>query len=161
MPLTLILSISQDPALLDTRNTVLRSAGHVVESSHSIKQAIQQFRGGDFDLVLLCHSIPKQDRDRLTCLIRASGSHTPVVSIAGNADQPYDDFVDVTLQSNPRKLLRGIKHILSGAPMRHQPEKNTVHGNGENGKAQHKTLLRMDDDPNLLAIRRRKGSILD
>jgi two-component system response regulator MprA len=155
MPLTLILSIGQDAALLDTRNIVLRAAGHVVESSHSIRQAIQQFQGGDFDLVLLCHSIPKQDRDRLTCLIRASGSHTLVVSITGNADQPYDDFVDATLECNPRKLLRGIKHILSGAPMRRHPKENTVRSNGEHGKAQHKTLLCIDDDPNLLAIRRR------
>jgi hypothetical protein len=63
MPLILILSVGRDLALLDTRDAMLRACGYIVESELSEKQAINHFRAGDFDLVLLCHSIASQDRD--------------------------------------------------------------------------------------------------
>jgi len=43
----------------DARAKVLQQAGYTVESSLSFTTAIDKFLGaGDFDLVLLCHSIP-------------------------------------------------------------------------------------------------------
>jgi CheY-like chemotaxis protein len=84
MQIVVILAVGFDPSLMRTRSLVLQSAGYIVESASSLKEAVTRFRGGDFDLVLLCHSIPMKDRDQLTCLIRATGSLTPVVSIARN-----------------------------------------------------------------------------
>jgi hypothetical protein len=68
-----------------------------------------------FDLVILCHSIPARDRDRLTCLIRASGSLTPVISVACVAQDSSgsDAFASATVESQPVKLLAGIKDVLA------------------------------------------------
>jgi CheY-like chemotaxis protein len=112
--LTLVLSVGLDSTLLDTHSELLRSAGYTIESAWSVKVAVDRFLTGDFDLVLLCHSIPPRDRDRLTCLIRASGSRTPVVSIAGSLDQ-VDIFANATLEAVPEILLRGIREILNKA----------------------------------------------
>jgi CheY-like chemotaxis protein len=66
---------------------------------------------GDFDLVLLDNSLPTKDRDRLTCLIRASGSRIPVVSVA--PEYTHDDsFADAKLESDTDKLLIGIRCVL-------------------------------------------------
>src|SRR5258706_4056666 len=96
MPLTIVLSVGFDLSLLRARGLVLESAGYLVESASTVKGAADRFQSSDFDLVLLCHSVPRKDRDRLTSLIRASGSRTPIVSIAGNLGE-CDAFANATL----------------------------------------------------------------
>jgi len=61
MSTAFILAVGQDNLLLNTRSSILRTAGYVVESVMSLTQALNQFLTGDFDLVLLCHSIPLQE----------------------------------------------------------------------------------------------------
>jgi DNA-binding response OmpR family regulator len=157
MPLTIILHVGEDPLLLESRTIILRSAGYVVESVRSLKQAADHFLAGDFDLVILCHSIPSKDRDRLTCWIRASGSHTPVCSISDNPGQ-WDEFADANLERDPKKLLAGIKAVLGKAP-RGLSRSAMPDGNGDAGSATAKTwrgtILCIDDEPNLLILRRR------
>jgi DNA-binding response OmpR family regulator len=73
MPTIVILVVGSDQSLLGTQRLILQSAGYSVVSTPSIIEAINRFLSGDFDLVILGHCIPTKDRDRLTCLIRASG----------------------------------------------------------------------------------------
>lgn len=77
MPHTLVLAVGRDSVLLETRSQVLQAAGYTVIPERSLKKAVARFREGDFDLVLLCHSIPAQDRERLTLLLREHTSRTP------------------------------------------------------------------------------------
>lgn len=115
MPLTLILSVCLDPVLLDTRNLILRSAGYTVVPAVSLKEAVDRFRSGDFDLVLLSHTVTEKDQDRLACLIRASGSRIPVVSIASLGCGSHNAFVDATVGADPDELLAGIREALLNA----------------------------------------------
>ena len=80
----------------------------MVESASTVKEAADRFQSGDFDLVLLCHSVPRKDRDRLISLIRASGSRTSVVSIAEN----LDILANATLEDRPNNFLAGIRDVL-------------------------------------------------
>jgi CheY-like chemotaxis protein len=111
MPQTIVLAVGTDPSLLKTRSLVLQSAGYMVESASSVKEAVDRFQSGDFDLVLQCHSVPRKDRDRLTSLIRASGSLTPIVSIAGNLGE-CDAFATATLEDGPSNFLARIRDVL-------------------------------------------------
>jgi CheY-like chemotaxis protein len=77
----------------------------------SVREAVDIFLTGGFDLVLLDNSLPIKDRDRLTCLIRASGSRIPVVSVAPEYSDA-DSFADAMLESDPNKLLIGIRGVL-------------------------------------------------
>jgi len=72
-----VLAVGFDSSLMRTRSLLLQSAGYIVESASSLKDAVARLHAGDFDLVLLCHSIPMKDRDHLTCLIRAT-AHSPL-----------------------------------------------------------------------------------
>lgn len=122
MAVTLILSIGLDPDLMVTRSLVLQSAGYLVVSAYSIKEAVGRFQEGDFDLVLLCQSISTIDHDRLTAWIRASGSRIPIVSVSPRLYQD-DAFAGVTIGSEPAALLRGIREALINATI---PEVRTT-----------------------------------
>ena len=117
MAQTLVLSVGMDTDLLATRNHVLQSAGYTVVSAYSIKEAVDRFRVGDFDLVLLCQSILTDERDRLSLWIRASGSRTPVVSVSGKLYE-RDRFANATVANDPAALLRGIRGVLINAENR-------------------------------------------
>jgi CheY-like chemotaxis protein len=117
MPLTLVLAIGLDALSLGIRISLLQSAGYIVVSAFSIREAANQFLNGDFDLVLLDKSLPAKDRDRITSLIRISGSRIPVVSIASEtiaSETGRDDFfVDATFDEHPDNLLKGISSVLA------------------------------------------------
>src|SRR5690349_16685847 len=106
MSFALILSVGSDPQLLGTRELLLQSAGYAVVSARSVKEAVDRFLGGDFDLVLLCHSLSETERKRVVYLIRASGSFTPVVAIAEYTGQ-NDGLASATIESDPEQLLAG------------------------------------------------------
>ncbi len=89
MPIIIALAIGFDPWLFESQRTAWRSAGCFVTATGSIEEAIGHFSHGDFDLVLLDHSIPSATRDNLTSLLRRSGSLIPTycpVDSSGNVD---------------------------------------------------------------------------
>ena len=106
-----ILAVGLDSSWTDTLSSVWQSNGYLVTSVGSIRDAIDHFRSGDFDLVLLNHSIPAESRERLTFLIRASGSHVPVASISDSSSN-CDTFVDATFMNEPNEVLQGIDDLL-------------------------------------------------
>lgn len=112
LPSTVILMVGHDPALLNTRGLLLRSVGYIVTSTASTQEAIELFQAGDFDLVVLCHSLPEQDREHLIQAIRNGGSATPVLFvIAANVSSP-DRFADLSSGSEPDGLLKTIRKVL-------------------------------------------------
>jgi DNA-binding response OmpR family regulator len=112
MPLTVILAVGLDSSLLASQSSVWQSAGCLVTSAGSIREAIAHFRDGDFDLVLLGRSIPADSRERLTFLIRASGSRTPVVCVADSSGDS-DTFADARIRSEPMRLLEDMREIMA------------------------------------------------
>jgi len=113
MSITVVLAIGMDSWVLEAQRKAWQSAGYFVTSAGSMREAIDDFRGGDFDLVLMSHSIPAQSRERLASLIRASGSHVPVVCVANSVGEG-DAFADATIKNEPNNLLQSIKELLSG-----------------------------------------------
>jgi CheY-like chemotaxis protein len=109
---TLILSIDLDPGILFARETVLRSEGYIVVSAISVKEALRQFQDGDFDLMILGNTLPAKDRERLTCLIRASGSRIPIASIS-STPREQSVFPEAIIPENPVELLAGIRRLLA------------------------------------------------
>lgn len=113
MPRVVVLVVGYDPLLLETRSRVLQSAGYAVTSVRSVKKAVSQFLEGDFDLVVLCHSIPEGDRQRFASLIRGRSSRTPVVFVSAAPGQ-LDPSADVTVENDPNDLVSGLREVLRG-----------------------------------------------
>ena len=126
MPLKVLLAVGLDSSLLQSQRSVWQTAGYHVTSVDSIREGIAQFHEGDFDLVLLSHSIPAESRERLAYLIRASGSRIPVICVS-DSSSGSDSFADATIRSGPENLLQGIEDLLSkqeGRLAARQPNKN-------------------------------------
>jgi len=117
MPVTVVLAVGLDSWMLSAQSAAWKSAGFVVISVSSVKAAIDHFRVGDFDLVLLGRSFPAEIKERLAFLIRASGSRTPVVSLA-NARGDIDTFADVTLGGDPGEFLTEMKQLVASTARR-------------------------------------------
>ena len=111
METIVVLAVCLDPLLPGTQGAVWSSAGYVFLAANSVKEAINHFKEGDFDLVLLGPSSPVDARERLTFLIRATGSHVPVVCIADSPGR-YDSFADATFEPDSSELLTGIGELL-------------------------------------------------
>jgi CheY-like chemotaxis protein len=121
MAMAVILSVGQDYSVLSTRTAVLRSAGYVVEQASSLTEAIDQFRSGDFDLVVLCHSMPLEERQSLIQFIRACGSLLPTLYIAPVSESIRGSLTDGTIGSSPCELLKGIDKALREAMAHSEP----------------------------------------
>ena len=112
LPSATILSVGQDPELLKTRSLVLCANGYAVESC-SIGEAIQHFRAGDFDLVILCHSVPQREREHLIGLIRDCDCSTPVLFVAAASADCPDTLANASSPGDPQELLQSIRDVLS------------------------------------------------
>ena len=112
MAVIVVLAVGLDPWTLLAQDSVWRSEGYIVIPVYSIQDAIDHFNAGDFDLVLLGHSMIIENKERLTYLIRASGSNTPVVCISSSGEGCHT-FADATLKSDPSDLLRGLRELLA------------------------------------------------
>lgn len=114
MQRVVILNVSTNPSLLETRSLLLRAAGYIVVEQSSIKAAANEFLSGDFDAVILCYSIAQEQRDRLVNLIRAQSPSTPILIITGRFGQ-FDRRVDAVIENDPESLLQEVAAILSRA----------------------------------------------
>jgi hypothetical protein len=114
MSTIVVLAVCLDPLLPD--GAVWRSARYIFVAASSINEAINHFKIGDFDLVLLGPSIPVDASKRLTFLIRATGSQVPVVCIGSSSGQD-DSFADATFEQDSNQLLSGIGELLKSKTM--------------------------------------------
>jgi DNA-binding response OmpR family regulator len=112
VPITVVLAVGLDSTQVETHRSVWKSSGFFVIAASTIQTAIDHFKAGDFDLVLLGDSLPFDKKERLAYLIRASGSRVPVVSIGDPSSDP-DSYADATLRSDPKTLLTGISAIVA------------------------------------------------
>ena len=113
MSQTLVLSIGLDLAVLNSRDLLLQSADYIVVPAMSAEEGFRLFQDGDFDLIILCHTLPIEDCERLTRFIRTSGSRIPIASVSGGLRQP-PSIADATLDKSPIELLAGIRDLLAG-----------------------------------------------
>jgi len=114
MPVTVVLAVGLDTTLLEEQISDWLSAGLFITSAGSNREAIVHFKNGDFDLVLLGCSIPSDSRERLTFLLRASGSRVPVVCVT-DISSDCDSFVDA-IKDGSTNILNGIKEIMGNLP---------------------------------------------
>lgn len=110
-----ILAVGQDPMVLNSRCSILRSAGYFVRQAFSIVDSVDLFRNDDFDLLLLCHSIPVLDRDRLISAIRSTGTRIPIYVVASAECDFRAGLADGVLSSRPDDLIKELGAVLAAA----------------------------------------------
>ena len=105
-----ILSISYDTALLHTRAMLLSREGFEVESAVGFSAAIQACKKGTFDLVIMGHSIPPEDKSAIIKQLRAVCS-TPILALRRPNEAPIKTAEYNIDSGDPRRFLSYIKEI--------------------------------------------------
>jgi DNA-binding response OmpR family regulator len=107
-----ILSVSYDVSLLATRKMLLEQKGYAVVNALGFSKALASCNTGGFDLFILGHSIPHDDKLALIESFRAHCS-APIVSL----ERHGEDFVSCDYHASPdapEKFLETIDNILNG-----------------------------------------------
>ena len=84
-----ILSISYDDALLRTREMLLRAQGYLVTSALGRTNAIEECKKGNFDLLILGHSIPNEEKKELIGMFR-NHCPSPVLALRRHGEDTPD-----------------------------------------------------------------------
>ena len=108
-----ILSVSYDLSLLWTRQQMLKQLGYNVVSVEGFVAAIEACEASNlnFDLLILGHSIPAKDKDRIISHFRQR-SNAPILALL----RPHEGTVqsaDRSIDPEPEKLIAAVREILS------------------------------------------------
>ncbi len=108
-----ILSVSYDQTLLNLRRQVLESKGHAVTSACGLRDALQHCDSDTpFDLFILGHSIPHEEKEALLERFRANRPAAPVVALKRLGEE-YVTGADAFIEPNPDQLLKAITKLIS------------------------------------------------
>ncbi len=91
-----ILSVSYDVSLLATRKMLLEQKGYAVVNALGFSKALASCREGGFDLFILGHSIPYDDKLALIESFRANSSG-PILSL----ERHGEDVVPCDFHASP------------------------------------------------------------
>ena len=107
-----ILSLTFDPALSWTRELLFAGAGFQVVSFREVSAALAASVGDEFDLIVLGHSIPREQRQSLISDLRGKCS-TPILALTRHGETPLveAEYLFDSSQS-PALLLETVIGIL-------------------------------------------------
>lgn len=106
-----LLHIGNDPLLLSTRTAILRQRYSVV--AVTIVEAWKTFEHGDFDLVVLCHTVSGKDKTELLGRIKQHSPSVLVVEVLPQYSRK-SQFADEQVDSlNPEDVVGKISALLS------------------------------------------------
>ena len=105
-----ILHVSYDESLLKTRALLLAQPGHDVVSAQSFVESLERCKQGDFDVFILCHSIPHKDKQELVKTFRVNCT-APIISLLRNCDA-HVDTADLHVEPEAGKVLQTVAEVL-------------------------------------------------
>src|SRR5947209_3750845 len=105
-----ILTVGYDAGLMLARNAVLESAGHQVTAVTNRHAAVLVCGANNFDVVLLCHSIPEKEAAKLQRDLEIVGRGTPVMRL------DLWDGVGLEEVRQPEYLLDLLQTTVVGSP---------------------------------------------
>jgi DNA-binding response OmpR family regulator len=106
-----ILSVSYDELLLQMRRMILENAGYDVVSAHGLKKSLEECKKGGFDLFILGHSIPNQDKRQMVETFRRK-CPSPIISLTRGASEQRVDGADYHIDPDPELMLKLIAETI-------------------------------------------------
>ncbi|HKR26907.1 MAG TPA: hypothetical protein VJS11_05615 [Acidobacteriaceae bacterium] len=114
-----IFSISYDPTLLRTREMLLRQLGHRVASAEGFAEAFAMCGEGpgSFDLMILGHSIPHEDK---RAIIRHCGQtcQCPVLALTRLNEQAVPEASRSVDPADTQAFLAAVEELLGSGAQR-------------------------------------------
>ena len=114
-----ILSISYDPTLLTTRHLLLEQMGHQVVSARHLVEALEKCQrdGTEFDLIVLGHTIPHEEKLKMIATCRQHCS-CPVLVLTRRHEPPVPGATLSVESHEPETLIEAVNRLLSDGQRR-------------------------------------------
>jgi len=115
--LSIILSVDDEPSILELRRIVLEQAGYEVLSACDGLEALRMFDANTIDLVLLDYFMPEMDGEAVANEMKRKRPHIPVIIVSASVDCIHrvrgkvDSFV--CKGNGPELLFAEIRRFLS------------------------------------------------
>lgn len=124
-----ILSISYDRTLSTTRGMILAAAGYEVRSVLGLESALAQSGRKDFDLIIIGHTIPLEDRNKILQRVRRS-SKARILALSRLGPDEKLDTADYQLEASdgPIALLDIVRRIFADGDGSAQDGDGSVRG---------------------------------
>ena len=113
-----ILSISYDATLLHTRELLIKGKGHEVVSALGFHGGTEACQLGGFDLFILGHSIPAEDKLELIRCFREKNAGVPVIALTHPHEPPLQEVDRYLDPGDPAELLRSLAFMIDPATER-------------------------------------------
>jgi DNA-binding NtrC family response regulator len=112
-----ILNISYDASLLRTREELLKREGLEVVSVVGFSAALEATRKCQYDLAIIGHSIPRDDKRKLAHEMKICDGHIRILSLRRHDTGPIPE-ADFSLEASegPAALIDMVKRILASQP---------------------------------------------
>ena len=110
---TRILSVGYDRTLMPLRTMVLRSSGHAVEECYTTADALKLL-SDSIDILLICHTIPAQERNALISSARKKREQMPIFCITSNEFSKISDHCQA-ISNLPAPMLEAINKAVTNS----------------------------------------------
>lgn len=108
--MTIILSLGRDHLLMPLRTMVLHRAGYVVREACSSDEALRLLGTVEFDLLLICHTVPEAEQRELIAAVRRSLPGLPIACLKSN-EYPIQEYCSAVDNTAPA-LLTDLSAVL-------------------------------------------------
>ena len=86
-----VLVVDDHPGIRDIVSAYLVEDRHTVETAADAQEAIDKFRGEDYDLVIMDQAMPEINGDGLAAMIKRTRPTEPIIMLTGFADLMTED----------------------------------------------------------------------
>jgi DNA-binding NtrC family response regulator len=107
-----ILSAGRDSQIALKRSEALKTFGYHTVTASTASEVINKLFNGDFDVVILCNSLPDAERRKLAGIVKSYSPSTPVIIVADTAGAQYD-YGSQTASGAPADLAAAIEKAFS------------------------------------------------
>jgi CheY-like chemotaxis protein len=110
-----ILSVGYDPILMAVRTMLLRQTGYEVVEAHSSGEALKRIKIGNFDLLLICHTVEPDERDLLIDASRVLWPQVPMLCLTSVPE--YSDLSHCSMACNTApEFLADVSNAVLNSP---------------------------------------------
>jgi len=110
-----ILSVSYDAILLSTRQMLLEWGGYKVTSAEGYIDALRKCRAGGYDLLIIGHSIPHEDKKAIVEEMRQH-CDAPVLALLRTNEPELTSANQSVDASRPDLLLAAVNRLMQRSP---------------------------------------------
>ena len=110
-----ILSVGNDPLLMSSRTLILRNAGYLVDEAYTVKKAISLVAADSIDVMLICHTIAKEDQQFLISTTRQKKRLMPILCLRAITYQSVPQTCNA-VDCDPEDLLNALRQAIQPTP---------------------------------------------